>query len=55
MKTITVVLPDNYDQVVSITAVGVNVKSDYTSITNVITKAFEIKDKDIIILKQTKE
>lgn len=51
MKTITVVLPDNYDQVVSITAVGVNVKNDYTSITNVVTRVFEVKDKDIITIK----
>lgn len=51
MKTVTVVLPDNYDQVVSITAVGVNVKNDYTSITNVVTRVFEVKDKDIITIK----
>lgn len=51
MKQVTIILPDNYDQVVSITAVGVNVKNDYTSITNVVTRVFEVKDKDIITIK----
>ena len=51
MKQVTIILPDDYDQVVSITAIGVNVKNDYTSITNVLTRAFEVKDKDVIIMK----
>lgn len=55
MKQVTVILPDDYDQVVSITAIGVNVKSDYTSITNVITRVFEVKDKDVIIIKAKQE
>lgn len=55
MKQVTIILPDDYDQVVSITAIGVNVKSDYTSITNVITRVFEVKDKDVIIIKAKQE
>lgn len=55
MKQVTIVLPDDYDQVVSITAIGVNVKNDYTSITNVITRVFEVKDKDVIIIKAKQE
>lgn len=51
MKQVTIILPDDYDQVVSITAIGVNVKNDYTSITNVVTRVFEVKDKDIITIK----
>lgn len=51
MKQVTIILPDDYDQIVSITAIGVNVKNDYTSITNVLTRAFEIKDKDVIMIK----
>lgn len=55
MKQVTIILPDDYDQVVSITAIGVNVKNDYTSITNVITRVFEVKDKDVIIIKAKQE
>lgn len=51
MKQVTIILPDDYDQVISITAIGVNVKNDYTSITNVLIRAFEVKDKDVIIIK----
>lgn len=55
MKQVTIILPDDYDQVVSITAIGVNVKNNYTSITNVITRVFEVKDKDVIIIKAKQE
>lgn len=55
MKQVTIILPDDYDQVISITAIGVNVKNDYTSITNVITRVFEVKDKDVIIIKAKQE
>lgn len=55
MKQVTIILPDDYDQVVSITAIGVNVKNDYTSITNVVTRVFEVKDKDVIIIKAKQE
>lgn len=55
MKQVTIILPDDYDQVVSITAIGVNVKNDYTSITNVITRVFEVNDKDVIIIKAKQE
>lgn len=55
MKQVTIILPDDYDKVVSITAIGVNVKNDYTSITNVITRVFEVKDKDVIIIKAKQE
>lgn len=55
MKQVSIILPDDYDQVVSITAIGVNVKNDYTSITNVITRVFEVKDKDVIIIKAKQE
>lgn len=43
MKKITLILPDGYDQIVSVTAIGVEARG-YKTITNVMTKAFEVAE-----------
>lgn len=54
MKKITLILPDGYDQVLSVTAVGVTQQS-FTTVTNVTTKVYEIKDNDVYVLSTKKE
>lgn len=54
VKKITLLIPDGYDQVLSVTAVGVTQQS-FTTVTNVTTKVYEIKDNDVYILPIEKE
>lgn len=54
MKKITLLIPDGYDQVLSVTAVGVTQQS-FTTVTNVTTKVYEIKDNDVYVLSTEKE
>lgn len=54
MKKITLLIPDGYDQVLSVTAVGVTQQS-FTTVTNVTTKVYEIKDNDVYVLSTQKE
>lgn len=54
MKKITLLIPDGYDQVLSVTVVGVTQQS-FTTVTNVTTKVYEIKDNDVYVLSTEKE
>lgn len=54
MKKITLLIPDGFDQVLSVTAVGVTQQS-FTTVTNVTTKVYEIKDNDVYVLSTQKE
>lgn len=53
MKKITLLIPDGYDQVLSVTVVGVTQQS-FTTVTNVTTKVYEIKDNDVYVLSTEK-
>lgn len=54
MKKITLLIPDGYDQVLSVTAVGVTQQS-FTTVTNVTTKVYEIKDNDTYYVLSTEK
>ena len=54
MKKITLVIPDGYDQVISVTAVGVTLHFS-TTVTNVTTKAYEIENNGVYVLPIAKE
>ena len=54
MKKITLIIPEGYDQVVSVTAIGVTILFS-TTVTNVITKAYEIENNGVYVLQATKE
>lgn len=54
MKKITLILPDGYDQVVSVTAIGVTIHFAKT-VTNVTTKVYEIENNGVYVVPTTKE
>lgn len=54
MKKITLVIPDGYDQVICVTAIGVTLHFA-TTVTNVTTKAYEIENNVVYVLPTTKE
>ena len=54
MKKITLIIPDGFDQVVSVTAVGVTIHFA-TTVTNVMTKAYEIENNGVYVVPTTKE
>lgn len=54
MKKITLILPEGYDQVISVTAIGVTIHFA-TTVTNVITKAYEIENNGVYVVPTTKE
>lgn len=54
MKTITLVIPDGYDQVLSVTAVGVTQRS-FTIVTNVTTNVYKIENNGLYVLPIKKE
>ena len=54
MKKITLVIPDGYDQVVSVTAIGVTIHFS-TTVTNVTTKIYEIENNGVYVLPIAKE
>lgn len=54
MKKITLIIPDGYDQVISVTAIGVTIHFS-TTVTNVTTKAYEIENNGVYVLPTTKE
>lgn len=54
MKKITLVIPDGFDQVISVTAVGVT-RESVTVVTNVTTKVYEIENNGLYVLPGKKE
>ena len=54
MKKITLIIPDGYDQVISVTAIGVTPHS-HTTVTNVTTKIYEIENNGVYVLSIKKE
>ena len=54
MKKITLIIPDGFDQVVSVTAVGVTIHFS-TTVTNVTTKVYEIENNGVYVVPTTKE
>lgn len=54
MKKITLVIPDGFDQVISVTSVGVTQESSAT-VTNVTTKVWEIKNNGVYVMPIKKE
>ena len=54
MKKITLILPEGYDQVISVTAIGVTIHFS-TTVTNVMTKAYEIENNGVYVVPTTKE
>lgn len=54
MKKITLVIPDGYDQVISVTAIGVTIHFA-TTVTNVMTKAYEIENNGVYFVPTTEE
>ena len=54
MKKITLIIPEGYDQVVSVTAIGVTIHFA-TTVTNVTTKVYEIENNGVYVLPTTKE
>lgn len=52
MKKITLIIPDGYDQVISVTAIGITPHS-YTTVTNITTKVYE--NNGVYVLSGTKE
>ncbi len=54
MKKITLVIPDGFDQVISVTAVGVTQQSSST-VTNITTQIWEIKNNGVYVLPTKKE
>ena len=54
MKKITLIIPDGYDQVISVTAIGVTIHFA-TTVTNVTTKVYEIENNGVYFLSGTKE
>ena len=54
MKKITLIIPDGYDQVISVTAIGVTPHS-HTTVTNITTKVYEIENNGVYVLPTTKE
>lgn len=54
MKKITLIIPDEFDQVISVTAIGVTPHS-YKTVTNITTKVYEIENNGVYVLPRTKE
>lgn len=54
MKKITLIIPEGYDQVVSVTAIGVTIHFA-TTVTNVTTKVYEIENNGVYVVPTTKE
>lgn len=54
MKKITLIIPEGYDQVVSVTAIGVTIHFA-TTVTNVTTKVYEIENNGVYVVATTKE
>ena len=54
MKKITLIIPDGYDQVISVTAIGVTIHFS-TTVTNNTTKDYEIENNSVYVLTTEKE
>lgn len=60
MKKITLVIPDGFDQVISVTVVGVTTavgvtRESFTVVTSVTTKVYEIENNGLYVLPVKKE